>query len=67
LEPNETKTVRFNLKHEHLALYDTIGNRSVEPGTFTVMMGASSTVVRLDGQFGIVASADDVSHAALGS
>jgi beta-glucosidase len=51
LEPGETRTVRFTLAPEHLALYDRDNEWTVEPGTFTVMIGASSEDIRLKGQF----------------
>ena len=47
LQPGETKTVTFRLAPEHLALYDRHLNRVVEPGDFKVMIGASSTDIRL--------------------
>lgn len=53
LEPHETTTIHFNLTPEHLALYDRDGQWTVEEGTFTVMIGASSVDVRLKGKFEI--------------
>jgi beta-glucosidase len=53
LAPGETKTVRFTLTPEHLALYDREGKWTVEPGGFTVMIGASSEDIRLRGNFTI--------------
>jgi beta-glucosidase len=53
LAPGETKPVRFTLKPEHLALYDRSGRWTVEPGGFTVMVGASSEDIRLRGKFTI--------------
>jgi beta-glucosidase len=67
LEPQETKSVRFTLKPEHLALYDEHGEWTVEPGTFTVMVGASSADIRLEGQFEIASEADGIAHAKLGA
>lgn len=49
----ETKMVRFTLTPEHLALYDRNGQWTVEPGRFTVQIGASSEDVRLEGSFEI--------------
>ncbi len=54
LQPGETRSVRFTLKPEHLALYDQSHRWTVEPGHFTVMIGASSTDTRLTGGFDIV-------------
>ena len=51
LAPGETKTVKFTLTPEHLALYDRAGRWTVEPGGFTVFIGASSDDVRLQGRF----------------
>ncbi len=53
LEPHETTTIHFTLTPEHLALYDRDGQWTVEEGTFTVMIGASSVDVRLKGKFEI--------------
>jgi beta-glucosidase len=55
LNPSETKTIHFTLKPENLALYDHAGKWTVEPGSFSVMVGASSTDIRLKGQFEIIA------------
>ena len=58
LAPGETKRVQFELKPEHLMLYDREGRWLIEPGRFTVSVGASSedlrqrttfTVTRADG------------------
>lgn len=51
LEPGETRTVEFTLKHDDLALYDRNMNYVVEPGTFSVMVGSSSEDIRLKGTF----------------
>ena len=51
LQPGETQTVRFVLGPDDLALYDRNDQWTVEPGRFTVMVGASSEDVRLDGSF----------------
>jgi beta-glucosidase len=53
LVPGETKTVRFTITPEHLALYDRQQKWTVEPGRFTVTVGASSEDVRLRGNFTI--------------
>ncbi len=47
LLPGETKTIRFTIDPDHLALLDKDMNWSVEPGTFKVMVGSSSEDIRL--------------------
>jgi beta-glucosidase len=47
LQPSETRTVRFQLGPEHLALYNRHLERVVEPGEFKVMVGASSGDIRV--------------------
>lgn len=42
LEPGETKTVQFTLDFDDLFIYDKDMARVVEPGTFTISVGASS-------------------------
>lgn len=51
LAPGESKTLEFEISPEHMELYDADGNWVVEPGRFTVMLGASSEDVRLHGTF----------------
>jgi beta-glucosidase len=53
LGPGEKRTVTFTLTPEHLALYDCSNRWTVEPGRFTVMVGASSEDLRLRGSFTI--------------
>jgi beta-glucosidase len=53
LKPGETKTVLFTLLPEHLELFDRDNHWVVEPGRFTVMIGASSEDVRLEDYFNI--------------
>lgn len=53
LAPGETKPVKFALTPGHLALYDAAGKWTVEPGRFTVWLGASSEDLRLEGSFEI--------------
>ncbi|MDP9225586.1 MAG: fibronectin type III-like domain-contianing protein [Actinomycetota bacterium] len=45
LAAGETKTVRFTVSAEALALYDSALRRVVEPGTFTIYVGGSSESV----------------------
>jgi beta-glucosidase len=47
LEPGEKKTVRFKLQPDDLALLDINMNWVVEPGEFDIMIGSSSTDIRL--------------------
>jgi beta-glucosidase len=56
LAAGETKTVRFMLTSGHLALYDRSNQWTVEPGRFTVWIGASSEDLRLEGGFNIVSA-----------
>jgi len=51
LNPGEKKTVTFVLTAEDLALWDRSMHFVVEPGTFQVMVGSSSTDIRLNGEF----------------
>jgi hypothetical protein len=47
LQPGEQKTVSFQLEVRHLAFYDRQMNYVVEPGTIEVMIGSSSSDIRL--------------------
>ena len=51
LAAGESRALRFVLDSTQLALTDTLGRRVVEPGTFRVMLGASSKDLRLRGVF----------------
>ncbi len=51
LAPGETKAAHFTLTPEHLALYDRAGHWTVEPGGFTIMIGASSEDIKLRGKY----------------
>lgn len=51
LRPGESQTVRFTLRPDDLALWNRSMQHVVEPGTFTVMVGASSADIRLKGGF----------------
>jgi beta-glucosidase len=46
LEPGESRTVSFRLGPEALRCYDREMRRVVEPGDFTIMVGASSADIR---------------------
>ncbi|WP_139958297.1 glycoside hydrolase family 3 N-terminal domain-containing protein [Flavicella sediminum] len=47
LEPNETKTVKFHLKPEDLALYNQNMDFVLEAGDFEIMIGSSSEDIKL--------------------
>ncbi|WP_460678541.1 glycoside hydrolase family 3 N-terminal domain-containing protein [Mucilaginibacter koreensis] len=51
LAPGETKTVKFILHPDDLALLDKNMNWTVEPGKFKVMIGASSEDIKLSTEF----------------
>ena len=51
LAPKESRTIHFTLTPEDLQLLDREDHWAVEPGRFTVMVGASSEDVRLRGTF----------------
>lgn len=53
LEAGEEQTVHFRLRPQDLGLWDKNMNFRVEPGSFKIMLGASSTDIRLHGQFEI--------------
>ena len=53
LEPEEKKTVEFTVPAYQLTVLDRNMKRVVEPGTFDVMVGASSEDIRLKGSFEI--------------
>ena len=53
LKAGEEQTVHFRLRPQDLGLWDKNMNFRVEPGSFKVMLGASSTDIRLHGQFKI--------------
>jgi beta-glucosidase len=55
LEPNESKTVEFELPVETLSFYDKDMQLVVEPGTFIVGVGRSSKDILLLGEFEVVA------------
>lgn len=51
LAPGESQTVSFTLTPQDLGLWDADMNFTVESGQFDVMVGASSTDIRLQGSF----------------
>ncbi|WEK20044.1 MAG: glycoside hydrolase family 3 N-terminal domain-containing protein [Candidatus Pedobacter colombiensis] len=54
LAPGETKTVKFVLHPDDLALLDKNMNWTVEPGKFRVMIGNSSEDIRLKKEFTVI-------------
>jgi beta-glucosidase len=54
LDPGASKTVTFGLPVDQLAFYDTRLDLVLEPGRVLVMVGSSSTDIRLTGEFEIV-------------
>jgi beta-glucosidase len=56
LKPGETKTVTFTVEPDLLAMWNLQMQRVVEPGKFKVMIGASSTDLRLEGEFEVAVS-----------
>lgn len=51
LAPGETKTVAIRLQPEQMSVYDRNNHWTIEPGRFTVMVGASSEDIRLTAPF----------------
>lgn len=51
LQPGEERTVNFTLTPQDLGLWDKNNLFTVEPGSFSVMVGASSKDIRLKGSF----------------
>ncbi len=51
LQPGEEQTVNFTLTPQDLGLWDKNNRFTVEPGSFSVMVGASSQDIRLKGSF----------------
>ena len=54
LQPGETKTIRFTLHPDDLALLDKNMNWTVEPGKFKVMVGGSSVDLKLNKEFTVI-------------
>ena len=54
LKPGETKSVTVALTPDLLALWNADMKRVVEPGIFEVQVGASSTDIRLKGEFEVI-------------
>lgn len=62
LMPGESKKVTFTLSANQLAFYDRQMKYVVEPGQIKLMLGSSSTDIRLQGQFDIKGKTVDVSR-----
>lgn len=58
LESGETREVSFTIEPRDLQLLDKSGRWVVEPGEFKVMVGASSTDIKLKGNFTVGAPDD---------
>ena len=54
LNPGEAKTVSFTLTPDDLSIWNRDMHFVVEPGTFKVMIGASSEDIKLTGEFEIM-------------
>jgi beta-glucosidase len=54
LEPGESKEMIFNLTPELLSMLDKDLKRVVEPGDFRIMIGASSSDIRLRGKITVI-------------
>ena len=53
LEPGESRQVTFHLNRDDLAIVDTNMKWTVEPGTYDILIGSSSTDIRLRGKITI--------------
>ena len=51
LQPGEEQTSSFTLTPQDLGLWDKNNQFTVEPGSFSIMIGASSQDIRLKGSF----------------
>lgn len=47
IDPGQRETVAFTIRPEHMALLDRNNEWTVEPGEFEIMIGSSSTDIRL--------------------
>ena len=54
LQPGEEQTVSFTLTPQDLGLWDKNNQFTVEPGSFSVMVGTSSEDIRLKGSFEVL-------------
>jgi len=51
LAPGEKRTVSFTMKPDAMAIWNEQMKRVIEPGRFDVMVGSSSSDIRLRGSF----------------
>jgi beta-glucosidase len=51
LKPGETRTLSFTIRPEDMALLDKNNKWTVEPGEFEIMIGSSSTDIKLKSQY----------------
>ena len=61
LEPGQSRTVSFTLRPDHLAFYNQRMQRVVEPGFFTVWVGASSADDARPARFEVAGEAQRIS------
>lgn len=54
LQPGETKTLTFVIDNEKLAFYNQALEFKSEPGTFNLMIGSSSSDIRLSANFELI-------------
>lgn len=59
LAPGESREISFTIEPRDLSLIDADNHRVIEPGDFKVMVGASSTDIRLKGEFEVVKYGDN--------
>ncbi|MGN1213796.1 MAG: glycoside hydrolase family 3 C-terminal domain-containing protein [Bacteroidaceae bacterium] len=59
LKPGETREVTLKIMPRDLRLLDKDNHWVVEPGEFKVMVGASSTDIKLNGKFNVVKYGED--------
>jgi beta-glucosidase len=62
LEPGETQKVQFELSPENLQLLNQNMEWEVVPGTFEIMIGSSSTDVKLKGKFEITGNTSNKAY-----
>ena len=52
LEPGESVTLKFQISNNDLAYYNTTLDKWItEPGTYDILIGASSQDIRLTGEY----------------
>ena len=59
LQPGEEITVEFEISNEELAYYNTMLDKWVtEPGSYDILIGASSRDIRLTGEYKYIADCE---------